>query len=148
MKDIIGISFDTDDLDDDNAFLMMVLKEIDMDLEWKADCFTACEGYLNSEIEGYFSIKELEKVLNESEKAIFIRVMGKNKAGKPQRIETRSDFFASNYEVCALCCDSVYYEIYSKQEETVFKIKSMVAGRCSHVEMITKQTVCRTEFMV
>ena len=37
MKDIIGISFDTDDLDDDNAFLMMVLKEIDMDLEWKAD---------------------------------------------------------------------------------------------------------------
>ena len=35
MKDIIGISFDTDDLDDDNAFLMMVLKEIDMDLNGK-----------------------------------------------------------------------------------------------------------------
>ena len=47
MKDIIGISFDTDDMDDDNAFLMMVLKEIDTNLEWKADCFTACEGYLN-----------------------------------------------------------------------------------------------------
>ena len=119
-----------------------------MDLEWKADCFTDYEDYLNSEIEGYLSIKELEKVLNESKKAIFIRIMGKNKAGKPQSIETRSDFFASDYEVCVLCCDSAYYEIYSKQEETVLKIKSMVAGRCSHVEMITKQTVCRTEFMV
>ena len=136
MKDIIGISFDTDDMDDDNAFLMMVLKEIDTGLEWKADCFTDYEDYLNSEIEGYLSINELEKVLNESKKAIFIRVMGKNKAGKPQSIETRSDFFASDYE------------IYSKKEETVLKIKSMVAGRCSHVEMITKQTVCRTEFMV
>ena len=60
MKDIIGISFDTDDLDDDNAFLMMVLKEIDTNLEWKADCFTDYEDYLNSEIEGYLSIKELE----------------------------------------------------------------------------------------
>ena len=148
MKDIIGISFDTDDMDDDNAFLMMVLKEIDMDLEWKADCFTDYEDYLNSEIEGYLSIKELEKVLDESKKAIFNRIMGKNKAGKPQRIDTRSDFFTSDYEVCVLCCDSAYYEIYSKQEETVLKIKSKVAGRCSHVEMITKQTVCRTEFMV
>ena len=79
---------------------------------------------------GWFSIKELEKVLNESKKAIFIRVMGKNKAGKPQSIETKNDFFASDYEVCALCCDSAYYEIYSKQEETVLKIKSRVAGRC------------------
>ena len=35
MKDIIGISFDTDDLDDDNAFLMMVLREIDADLNGK-----------------------------------------------------------------------------------------------------------------
>lgn len=148
MKDIIGISFDTDDMDDDNAFLMMVLKEIDTNLEWKADCFTDYEDYLNSEIEGYLSINELEKVLNESKKAIFIRIMGKNKAGKPQSVETRSDFFASDYEVCVLCCDSAYYEIYSKQEETVLKIKSRVAGRCSHVEMITKQTVCRTEFMV
>ena len=148
MKDIIGISFDTNDLDDDNAFLMMVLKEIDTNLEWKVDCFTACEGYLNSEIEGYLSIKELEKVLNESKKAIFIRVMGKNKAGKPQSIETRSDFFASDYEVCVLCCDSAYYEIYSKKEETVLKIKSRVAGRCSHVEIITKENVSRTEFVV
>ena len=119
-----------------------------MDLEWKADCFTDYEDYLNSEIEGYLSIKELEKVLNESKKAIFIRIMGKNKAGKPQSIETRSDFFASDYEVCVLCCDSAYYEIYSKKEETVLKVKSMLAGRCRHVEMITKQTVCRTEFMV
>ncbi len=79
MKDIIGISFDTDDMDDDNAFLMMVLKEIDTNLEWKADCFTDYEDYLNSEIEGYLSIKELEKVLNESKKAIFIRIMGKTK---------------------------------------------------------------------
>ena len=117
MKDIIGISFDTDDMDDDNAFLMMVLKEIDADLEWKADCFTDYEDYLNSEIEGYLSINELEKVLNESKKAIFIRIMGKNKAGKPQSIETKSDFFASDYEVCVLCCDSAYYEIYSKQEK-------------------------------
>lgn len=54
MKDIIWNSFDTDDLDDDNAFLMMVLKEIDTNLEWKADCFTDYEDYLNSEIEGYF----------------------------------------------------------------------------------------------
>ena len=92
MKDIIGISFDTDDLDDDNAFLMMILKEIDADLEWKVDCFTDYEDYLNSEIEGYLSIKELEKVLNESKKAIFIRVMGKNKAGKPQSIETKKRF--------------------------------------------------------
>ena len=148
MKDIIGISFDTNDLDDDNAFLMMVLKEIDADLEWKVDCFTDYEDYLNSEIEGYLSIKELEKVLNESKKAIFIRVMGKNKAGKPQSIETKNDFFASDYEVCVLCCDSAYYEIYSKQEETVLKIKSRVAGRCSRVEIITKENVGRTEFVV
>lgn len=85
MKDIIGISFDTDDMDDmddDNAFLMMVLREIDADLEWKADCFTDYEDYLNSEIEGYLSINELEKVLNESKKAIFIRVMGKKQSRK------------------------------------------------------------------
>ena len=37
MKDIIGISFDTADLDDDNAFLRMVLRAIDADLEWKVD---------------------------------------------------------------------------------------------------------------
>ena len=35
MKDIIGISFDTDDMDDDNAFLMMLLKEFDTDLNGK-----------------------------------------------------------------------------------------------------------------
>ena len=91
MKKIIGISFDTDDLDDDNSFLIMILKKIDKDMKWRVDCFTACEDYLNSEIKEYLSIKELEKILSESKKAMFIRIMGKNINGKHKIIRTRSN---------------------------------------------------------
>lgn len=148
MKKIIGISFDTDDLDDDNSFLIIILKKIDKDMKWRVDCFTACEDYLNSEIKEYLSIKELEKILSESKKAMFIRILGENINGKHKIIRTRSDFFSSDYEVCVFCCDSAYYEVYSKQEEFVLKIKDTVSSICNNVEIITNETVCRLDFVV
>lgn len=65
-----------------------------------------------------------------------------------EKISNYQDFLNSNCELALFIYDSVYVEIYCKDESVIEKIRSKLSGMYDNIEYITDSNDSRTQFSV
>lgn len=103
--------------------------------------------YLNTEIDSTLSPESLIALLAESQKAIFIRLLGQSEPQTHTFIDSLRDFVQSDCSICMLCVDSAYYEIYAKQDITPFE-HVLADFPCEHIEMLSGSEITRETMLV
>lgn len=115
MKNKLGIGFEIGNTYSDNAFVCMIINIMGKDTDvWQVDCFTALETYCNTAIDAPLSSKALLELLSSSKQIMFIRMLRKSSDVTVSSVNTYAEFLSSNYDLCILCYDVGYYEVYSK----------------------------------
>ena len=147
MSSVLCLSFDAPRIAD-NTILIRLVDVLRKSVRfWQVDCFTASEAYLNTEIDSALSPESLIALLAESQKAIFIRLLGQSEPQTHTFIDSLRDFVQSDCSICMLCVDSAYYEIYAKQDIT--PLEHVLADfPCEHIETLSGSEITRETMLV
>ena len=147
MSPVLCLSFDAPRIVD-NTILIRLVDALRKSVRfWRVDCFTASETYLNTEIDSTLSPESLIALLAESQKAIFIRLLGQSEPQTHTFIDSLRDFVQSDCSICMLCVDSAYYDIYTKQDITPFE-HVLADFPCEHIETLSGSEITRETMLV
>lgn len=147
MFPIRCLSFDAPQIAD-NAILIRLVDALRGSIRfWQVDCFTASETYLNTEIASVLSSEALTTLLAESQKVIFIRLLGQSKPQSHFSIDSLRDFAQSDCPICMLCTDSAYYEIYAKQDVSPLE-RALTDFPCENMETLSENEITRETMLV